>query len=46
MILIATKIFLNSDSILQSINLEDFGIKPANSVHDRDASLDPTLSFQ
>ena len=46
MILIATKTFLNSDSVPQSINLEGSDIKFANTVRNLDVCLDPTLSFQ
>ena len=45
-ILIATKTVLNSDSVLQSINLEGSDIKFANTVRNLDVCLDPALSFQ
>ena len=46
MILIATKTVLNSDSVPQSINLEDPDIKFANTVRKLGVCLDPTLSLQ
>ena len=46
MILIATRTVLNSDSVPQSINLGGSDIKFANTVHNLDVCLDPTLSFQ
>ena len=46
MILISTKTVLNSDSVPQSINLEDSDIKFANTVRKLGVCLDPTLSFQ
>ena len=46
MVLIATKMVLNSDSVLQSINLEGSDIKFANTVRKLGVCLDPTLSFQ
>ena len=46
MVLIATKMVLNSDSVLQSINLEGSDIKFANTVHNLGVCLDPTLPFQ
>ena len=46
MILIAAKTVLNSDSVLQSINLEGSDIKFANTVRNLGVCLDPTLSFQ
>ena len=43
MILIATKMVLNSDSVPQSINLEGSDIKLANTVRNLGVCLDPTL---
>ena len=43
MVLIATKMVLNSDSVLQSINLEGSDIKFANTVRNLGVCLDPTL---
>ena len=46
MILIATKMALNPDSVPQSINLEGSDIRRANTVRNLGVCLNPTLSFQ
>ena len=46
MILIASKKFLSSGSVPQSINLDGCDIKLSNMVHNLGVSLHPTLSFQ
>ena len=46
MILIASKTIPNSDSLLQSINLEGSDIKHVNTVRNLGVCLDSTLSFR